>query len=149
MSEEKRYTEAVDLHLVLRDREGRVALGLRQGTGWMDGHYHLPSGHKEMGESAAAGAVREAAEETGVDIKREELRLVHVMSHYTTAGRTALFFEATRPEWDLVNTEPDKCGGWAFFAPDALPEKIVPYAAAALGHIRKSINYSERGWENS
>ncbi|GGY13535.1 NUDIX hydrolase [Streptomyces xanthochromogenes] len=149
MADQTRYTEAVDLHLVLRDREGRIALGRRRNTGWMDDHYHVPSGHKEINESASHGAVREAKEETGAEIKPEELRLVHVMSHYTTAGRCALFFEVTRPEWNLTNTEPDKCDGWEFVAPDALPDNIVPYAAAALSHISKNINYSERGWEKA
>ncbi|MFC0844671.1 NUDIX domain-containing protein [Streptomyces noboritoensis] len=145
----ERYTSCVDLHLLLTDAQGRIALGKRTNTGWMDDHYHLPAGHLESGEAATAGAVRELAEETGAQAAPDELRLVHVMHHYTSDGRTALFFEIVRPKWDLANTEPDKCAGWEFFTADALPEKIVPYAKTALGHIAKGVLYSEQGWENA
>ncbi|WP_172387119.1 NUDIX domain-containing protein [Streptomyces sp. MNP-20] len=144
-----RFTSTVDLHLVLRDDQGRVALGRRRNTGYMDGYYHVPAGHLEAGESFTRGAARELREETGALVEREELRLAHTMHHFTNSARTALFFEVTRPTWELANPEHDKCEGWEFFAPDALPDKIVPYTASALGHIAKHIIYSERGWENA
>ena len=32
-------------------KDNKILLGLRQNTGYMDGFYHLPAGHKEEGES--------------------------------------------------------------------------------------------------
>lgn len=145
---EERYTSCVDLHLILRDSEGQIWLGERKNTGYMDGAFHLPSGHLEAGESATDGTAREAAEELGITVRPEDLKLVHVMHHYTNSGRTALFFEASQWEGEVVNKEPTKCAGWRLFAPDALPGILVPYADEALEHVAKGTLYSERGWES-
>jgi 8-oxo-dGTP diphosphatase len=142
-----RYTSCVDLHVILRDGQERVLLGERRNTGWADGQLGLPSGHLEDGESAAAGAAREAEEETGVLIQAGYLPLVHVMHHYTTSGRMALFFEARGWSGEVVNREPDKCAGWAFHDPADLPGNVVPYVAEALREIAAGSHYSERGWD--
>jgi 8-oxo-dGTP pyrophosphatase MutT (NUDIX family) len=141
-----RYTSFVDLHLILRDEQGRVLFGKRQNTGWADGQLGLPSGHLEDGESATAGTAREAEEEIGVLVKTDNLRLVHLMHHRTTAGRVALFFEATDWSGEITNTEPDKCAGWSFVDPADPTAEIVPYIATALRHIAAGQTYSEGGW---
>jgi 8-oxo-dGTP pyrophosphatase MutT (NUDIX family) len=141
-----RYTSFVDLHLILPDAQGRVLFGQRQNTGWADGQLGLPSGHLEEGESATAGTAREAEEEIGVLVKTDNLRLVHLMHHRTTAGRVALFFEATDWSGEITNTEPDKCSGWSFVDPADPPAEIVPYIATALRNIAAGQTYSEGGW---
>ncbi|MEV6966615.1 NUDIX domain-containing protein [Hamadaea sp. NPDC051192] len=141
-----RYTSFVDLHLILRDEQGRVLFGKRQNTGWADGQLGLPSGHLEDGESATAGTAREAEEEIGVLVKTGNLRLAHLMHHRTTAGRVALFFEATDWSGEITNTEPDKCAGWSFVDPADPTAEIVPYIATALRHIAAGQTYSEGGW---
>lgn len=141
-----RYTSCIDLHLVLRDPQGRVLLGQRQNTGWADGLFGLPSGHLEEGESATAGTAREAEEEVGVLVKTGNLRLVHVMHHRTDSGRMALFFEASDWSGEITNTEPDKCVGWAFHDPAQSDGQIVPYIGKALRHIASGDFYSEGGW---
>ncbi len=143
-----RFMSCVDLHLVLRDAQGRVLLGQRQNTGWSDGLYGLPSGHLEEGESALAGVAREAQEETGNWIKPGSPRLVHVMHHRTDSGRIALFFEAADWSGEIVNTEPDKCAGWEFHDPDGLADEVVPYLAAAFAAIHAGEIYSEGGWSS-
>jgi 8-oxo-dGTP pyrophosphatase MutT (NUDIX family) len=40
----------------------------RVNTGWMDGYYGFPAGHKETGESFLDCAIREVKEEVGLDI---------------------------------------------------------------------------------
>lgn len=141
-----RYQACIDLHLILRDEHGRVLLGERQNTGWADGQLGLPSGHLEDGEAARAGAAREAEEETGVLIKTDELRLVHLMHHYTNSGRVALFFEVRSWTGEITNTEPDKCAGWNFHDLTDLTANVVPYVAEALRHVAAGQRYSERGW---
>ncbi|BCB89825.1 NUDIX hydrolase [Phytohabitans suffuscus] len=141
-----RYTAHVDLHLILRDAQGRVLLGRRQNTGWADGQLGLPSGHLEDGESATTGMAREAGEEIGVLVKADNLRLVHLTHHHTDSGRVALFFEATDWAGEVTNREPDKCAGWSFVDPTDPPAGIVPYITDALRHIAAGAAYSERGW---
>nr|MDT0656932.1 NUDIX domain-containing protein [Micromonospora sp. DSM 115978] len=141
-----RYTAHVDLHLILRDSEGRVLFGQRQNTGWADGQLGLPSGHLEDGESATTGMAREADEEIGVLIKTDNLQLVHVLHQYTNSGRVALFFEATDWSGEITNREPDKCLGWTFVDPANSHAEIVPYIAHALRRIDADEVYSEHGW---
>ena len=143
-----RYAAHVDLHLILRDVQGRVLMGQRQNTGWADGQLGLPSGHLEFGESATAGMAREADEEAGVLVKTDNLRLVHLLHQHTTSGRVALFFEATDWSGEIANREPDKCAGWTFVDPSNPPAEIVPYIAHALRHIDAGTVYSERGWSS-
>src|SRR5215207_9969041 len=52
-----------------------VLLQLRQGTGFMDGHWACAAaGHVEAGESVLSAAIREAAEELGVTIEPHEMQ---------------------------------------------------------------------------
>jgi hypothetical protein len=59
----ERHRSIVDVHLVLRDPDGRILLARRSATGYGDGQLHLPSGHLEAGESIVDAVVREALEE--------------------------------------------------------------------------------------
>ena len=49
----------------------------------------------------------------------------------------AIFFEVTDFTGEPVNTEPDKCAGWQWFALDELPDQMIPYARQALTHYVK------------
>jgi 8-oxo-dGTP diphosphatase len=49
--------------------EGRVLL-VRRGREPLKGHWSLPGGLLEVGESLAAGVVREVREETGLTVSR-------------------------------------------------------------------------------
>jgi 8-oxo-dGTP diphosphatase len=134
----------IDLHLILRQGDCFL-FGLRRNTGFSDGLYHLPAGRLEAHETVAAGAIREAKEELGIDIDPADLHLVHVMHH--RSGRLALFFEARKWSGDLCNAEPDKCEQLDWMSSDRLPENMVRYAVAALQSIGKGETVSAYGWE--
>jgi 8-oxo-dGTP pyrophosphatase MutT (NUDIX family) len=61
---------------VLLRRGDEVFCILRAHTGWMDGKYGLPAGRVEKGESFMQAALREAHEEAGVVIQRQDLKPV-------------------------------------------------------------------------
>lgn len=133
-----RHTEVVDVHLILR-RGPEVLLARRAGTGYADGLLHAPSGHVEDGEDVREAMIREAAEETGVVLDPDELRVALVMQHRGPGGRprTGWFFEA---EYDPArpprNAEPDKCSELGWFPLDALPDDMVAYCRAGLDGYR-------------
>lgn len=143
----ERFRTIIDVHLLLiRGRE--ILLAQRQGTGYADGQWHMPSGHLEDGESATACAAREAYEETGIKVDPGALQLVHTMhrGHETELPRLGLFFAATSWEGEPVNAEPHKCGAIGWFPLDQLPAEMVPYPRAGLDNYLSGTAYAELGW---
>ncbi|WP_406493030.1 trifunctional class I SAM-dependent methyltransferase/NUDIX hydrolase/VOC family protein [Streptomyces sp. NBC_00846] len=133
-----RHTEVVDVHLILR-RGPDVLLARRANTGYGDGLFNGPSGHVEDGEDVRAAVIRETAEEIGVELGPDELRVALVMQHRGPGGnpRTGWFFEAEYdPGRPPRNCEPDKCSELAWFPLDALPDDIVAYFRAGLDGYR-------------
>jgi 8-oxo-dGTP diphosphatase len=108
--------------IVLRD--GRVLLGLRQGSHGA-GTWALPGGHLEFGESVDECAAREVLEETGLIVGdfRTGPFTNDVMAaddkHYVT-----LFVMASSVAGEPEVLEPTKCLRWAWFDWSALPEPL-------------------------
>ena len=101
----------VDVYMLL-ERGGRLLL-LRRAAGAAYAPLLLcpPSGHLEQGEDVAATAVRETAEETGIELRRDEVRCVTVVQHQSPGGQARIgWFFAAGPGWagEPVNREPAK-----------------------------------------
>ena len=143
-----RYRTVVDVYVLLQRSDGMILLLERSGTGYADGQLCPPSGHLEDGESVARCAVREAAEETGVDIDPADLVFTHVVHHRNPEGqgRIGIFFTATRWAGEPVNREPHKCAGLQWAEPARPPANTVPYTAAALAAIIRREAFSLDGW---
>ncbi|MYX10284.1 methyltransferase domain-containing protein [Streptomyces sp. SID8375] len=135
----RRHTEVVDVHLVLR-RGDEVLLARRANTGYADGLFHAPSGHAEDGEDVREAMIREAAEEVGLRLAPEDLRVALVMQHCApppARPRIGWFFEAAYGAGgEPWNREPDKCAELAWFPLDALPDDMVAYCRAGLDGLR-------------
>lgn len=84
----------------------------------------LPGGLLELGESAAQGVIREAYEETGIEI--ELIRLVGVYSRprwIAGAGHVLTFL--ARPVGGTLRHQPDEALDARYFDLDALPELLL------------------------
>ena len=118
--------------VVWRDASaGRELLLMRRSD---NGHWGLPGGYVEPGESVRSAVAREVLEETGVEI--EVGRLVGVYSDPSVqvieyARRPArargepVLRGASRARRARPTT-PDETLELGFFAPDALPQPFVP-----------------------
>ena len=129
-------------YVVLRRDDGHVLLLLREGTGWMDGHWAVPAGHVEALESVFAAALREAREEAGVTIEPADLEPLCVMhrthpDHDPIDERVDFFFTASRWSGDPRLMEPDKASALDWFALDKLPEPVVPHEQQVLDALRR------------
>ncbi|GAA2515639.1 NUDIX hydrolase [Pilimelia columellifera] len=142
-----RYRSIVDVHLLLV-RDGRILLGLRQNTGYMDGCWHLPSGHLEAGESIPDGLIREAHEEVGLVLRHDQLRFAQLVHHREDGEepRVGVFFEVTEWTGEPVNAEPDKCAELAWFPPLALPANTVRYPARAIHRYLAGDTFAVHGF---
>jgi 8-oxo-dGTP diphosphatase len=117
-----------------------VLLQLRQGTGFMDGHWAAAvAGHVEREESLLVAARREADEEVG--IAEVDLQPWCAMQR-TGKGddpldeRVDYFFLCTSWSGTPVIREPDKTADLQWFDLDALPAPVVPHERRVLDSVR-------------
>jgi len=114
---------------VILDGDGRVLLHQRADNG----HWGIPGGSIELGESVTAAAVREVREETGHIV--EVRRIVGVYSdpglHQVVCypDGNVVHYVTVVLECAVVGGEPTLCDetlALAWCAPDDLPEPFVP-----------------------
>ncbi len=117
---------------VLCERDGRILLMRRSGTGFFDGLYSLPGGHVEPGESVLHTAVREMREETGLALDFDGLEWMGVVHRLSDTNRIDFFLRATRWRGEAAIREPEKCDRLEWIDRAALPESMVPYVREAL-----------------
>ena len=119
--------------------ETQVLLQLRQGTGYMDGHWACgASGHVEAAESVVETALRETLEELGVRAATADLSPLTAMHRTNDLGGAALeqridlFF--TLRTWEGTPTvhEPAKNAGLRWFSLNDLPEAVPPHERHVL-----------------
>ena len=143
-------THPVDVLLILT-RDDQVLLALRQGTGYADGQWNLPSGKLEIGEDAISAIIRETREEIGIHLDPDEPRMVATVHHRNASGqgRIGLVFTAEHAlarHGEPVNTEPHKCAKIEWFPINALPEDAYPYTAASVAAFHAHHPVQLSGW---
>lgn len=117
---------------VLIERDGCVLLMRRKGTGFFDGLYSLPGGHVEPGESMRETAVRELAEELGVEVDFAGLSVLGVVHRLSDTNRIEFVLRAASCSGEPRIAEPDKCDDLLWAPRDALPQSLVPYIQSVL-----------------
>jgi 8-oxo-dGTP pyrophosphatase MutT (NUDIX family) len=139
----------VDVFLVLHDGPA-LLLALRQGTGYDDGRWNLPSGKLEHGEDVLSAMVREAREEIGISLSPDSLRLATTV-HRRAASHTRVglvFAAASDPpsQGTPVNAEPHKCGGIGWFPAGSLPAEMSAYSADCIEAYLHDRPFTLSGW---
>jgi 8-oxo-dGTP pyrophosphatase MutT (NUDIX family) len=141
----------LDVFLLLT-RQDHVLLALRQGTGYADGQWNLPSGKAESGESAVDAVIRETREEVGIRLTEDEVNFaatVHCRNSDTDV-RVGLFFQATawQPSVDApYNAEPHKCAKIAWYPMAMMPANIMPYSALGVSLYQRNARFGTIGWQ--
>ncbi len=116
--------------VVWRDQPGGELLLMQRSD---NGHWGLPGGYVEPGESVASAAAREVLEETGVRIELGRLVGVYsdparqVIEYGDGAACTRSTCVSKRARVGSGDaTTPDETLAAGYFARDALPEPFVP-----------------------
>jgi len=135
-----------------------VLLQLRQGTGYMDGHWAAAAaGHVERGETAVDAAHREAAEEIGVgDLALEFVTTMHRTRHDLPIDeRVDFFFTARSWSGEPRIVEPAKCADlrWVpLHRLDDLTDPVVPHERSVLDSLavgRAPAAYTTFGFDDA
>jgi 8-oxo-dGTP pyrophosphatase MutT (NUDIX family) len=146
------YGSFVAPHVLLHRQDGQVMMLRRFNTGYRDGWLCPPAGRIEPGEDVLAAAIREAAEETGVRLQREDARFLHVM-HRTSAtlpgpchAISDFWFRFDRWVGEPHAAEPDKASEALWIDPANPPDDVIPHCALALAAITGGEAFSVHGW---
>lgn len=126
-------------------KDGQVLLLQRVNTGYMDGHWSVPAGHVDGGESIWRAMQREIKEETTVEIK-EKHQPIHVMHRADDDDeRIDYFFLIDNWQGQIQIGEPNKCSRLEWFKLQELPAETIPYIKFALDKVQAGVLFSEFG----
>lgn len=142
---DNRATDFVASYVILR-RGDKVLFVLRENTSWMNGFYGLPSGKVDIGESFSVAAVREGAEEVGVEIDSQDLKFTHVMHRHDESDWVDVYFEVKKWEGEPYNAEPHVHSKIEWLDINKLPDNVILPVKIALEAIKKNEVYSEFNW---
>ena len=140
-----RATFPVTVHLFFF-RENQILLLRRFNTGFRDGEYSVPAGHLDGGETIMQAAIREAEEETGVQIAESDMTFATVMHRIEDDERVDFFVQVHQWQGEQFNAEPEKCDELRWVAIDQLPENTIPYVRQALQNHLNDVRFDEFGW---
>lgn len=130
----------VACYLIL-EKDNKILLQKRQNSGYFDGYYSVPAGHLEEKETCIDCIIREAKEEIGIDIKRENTDLIFTLGASENSNYICLFFKANKFDGDIKIMEPEKCSELTFFDIDNLPENLVPELRTFLEDRKNGLIY--------
>lgn len=141
---EERYCSKLVTDLMLtRENNGKkeVLLALRKNTGYGDGKYELPGGHVDAGEDLMRAMAREAKEELLIDVKEKDLKIIHILHHYT--GDRVNFILTTNTYEGIPSVgEPEKCEKLEWFDINNLPSNTTRKVKKSIEEINANIFYS-------
>jgi len=106
---------------VVAERDGLILL-VRRNHEPMLGRWSFPSGFVDAGEVVSEAAVREAFEETGVEVRIERL-----LGVYSRRGDPVVFIAYAGAVGDGTPVAGPEAFEVGFFPPDALPDLAFPH----------------------
>ncbi len=90
--------------------------------------------------------MREAEEETGVQIDTSDILFSSVMHRNEGDERIDFFVHIPRWQGELVNAEPDKCDELCWVDVNNLPMNTIPYVRRAIQNHLNQVKFDEFGW---
>jgi 8-oxo-dGTP diphosphatase len=138
---------------LIAEKNGLIPLLKRAHTGFMDNHWSLIAGRVETDESFITAVIREAKEEAGLSLSKNDLSLVHVSSRCQIYADSSpinwadIYFYTTMKGQKPVNAEKDKHSELRWFPLNDLPPDLAPYQSTALIAYREGKKYSEYGFK--
>jgi 8-oxo-dGTP diphosphatase len=145
---QERFKLGSFVSLILK-QNSKILLIRRFNTGCDDGFYGCAGGGIDGNEPVTYALMREASEELGIKLNKEDLSIVHVLHKRHENGRELIgfFIEAKKWEGEPQNMEPHKCDDIGWFDLHNLPSNSQPTFKHVISMMNKNIFYSEMGWE--
>lgn len=142
----ERYKMPVAVHLFLM-RDDEILLLRRYNTGYEDGNYSVIAGHIDAGEDFISAMIREASEEAGIIILREDMVPIQVMHRKQEfEERIDYFFISRKWQGELKNMEPNKCDELKWVNINKLPKNTISYIKYAIKCYLKDDKFTLFDW---
>lgn len=133
-------------------RRGDKYLFMRRcNTTYRDGFYGIPAGRVSDGEPINLTLIREMKEETGLDLKPENIKFCHVVHRFEPGhGKTEysrwidFFYLIENWDGDPVIAEPDKADDLQWLTVDS-DKQIIPYLRDVIREIENNNMFSLSG----
>lgn len=140
--EKEKFLSAV--YLIIKNKENKILLQRRQGTNLWPGYLALPAGHIDEGENTYQALIREAKEELGIKISKEDIIDTFVVNrcNKTLSPYYDIYFEINNYEGIIEIKEPDKCKELVWSSINNLPEDMIEFEKEAIINNQKGIKFS-------
>ncbi len=125
---------------VFLKKEDKYFFLRRVNTGYHDGLYGVPAGKLDVGETIYDCAIREAKEEAGVTVSRDDLTFLGTAQRFDPTSSKYphwidFFFSAEVWEGTAQNMEADKADDFGWFTLDELKGKVAPNQYDAILNV--------------
>jgi 8-oxo-dGTP diphosphatase len=123
-------------------KEGKVLLGKRK-TSHGAGEYAFPGGHLEYMESFEACALREIAEECGIEVTNLRFQYLANVKHYAPKHYVHIGLLADWKSGEPKVLEPEKCESWDWYDIDNLPSPLFLATEITIDSYKNGIPYRD------
>ena len=141
MSERHVSRIVVDLLLERRNSETGKTEILMMLAEYLDNQYDLPGGHLEPGEDLFDAMIREAKEELGIELEREDMQIVHIYHHFKR-NILKFVFKVKIFKNEIQNLEPEKCKELKWVDIEKLPNNTINGIRREIEYIKSKKHYS-------
>lgn len=142
MSERHVSRIVVDLLLERRNSTTEKTEILMMLAEYLSNQYDLPGGHLEPGEDLYEAMIREANEEIGITIKRENMQIVHIYHHFSK-DVLKFVFKVTNYSGEIKNLEPEKCKEIRWIDINNLPENTIKGIKNEIINVYNDVYYNK------
>lgn len=137
--DKERGVVRVGVQALIFNERNEVLLQLRSGERYGAGTWGLMGGLQEHGEEVKAALVREAREETGIEISDADLVVAVDTQEPQGTHHLQLGFRVRSFTGEPQIKEPHKSGGLRYFPLDQLPENMFGPSMAVLERYRQNL----------
>lgn len=132
------------IYLIIKNEEGKVLFQRRQGTKMWPNCLGLPAGHIDAGENAYEAAIREANEELGIIITKDDILDTFIVNRINKSlpPYYDVYFCLSGYEGVIENKEPVRCSELVWEDINNLSDDVIEYEKESINNYLNGIKFS-------